>query len=89
MHRKKTVVKTKDQQKVLPHGDLKIAESRGLLEQTRRVTTDILTKVKSHSNRIENERRIQEEKQRKERANKIQTEVITSHKKNVEIDWTW
>ena len=26
---------------------------------------------------------------RKERANKIQTEVITSHKKNVEIDWTW
>ena len=62
MHRKKTVVKTKDQQKVLPHGDLKIAESRGLLEQTRRVTTDILTKVKSHSNRIENERRIQEEK---------------------------
>jgi mevalonate kinase len=24
-----------------------------------------------------------------ERANKIQTEVITSHKKNVEIDWTW
>ena len=32
---------------------------------------------------------MQEEKQRKERANKIQTEVITSHKKNVEIDWTW
>lgn len=26
---------------------------------------------------------------RRERANKIQTEVITSHKKNVEIDWTW
>jgi hypothetical protein len=23
------------------------------------------------------------------RANAIQTEVITSHKKNVEIDWTW
>ena len=23
------------------------------------------------------------------RANDIQTEVITSHKKNVEIDWTW
>ena len=26
---------------------------------------------------------------RGERANQIQTEVITSHKKNVEIDWTW
>lgn len=26
---------------------------------------------------------------RKDRANAIQTEVITSHKKNVEIDWTW
>ena len=23
------------------------------------------------------------------RANKIQTEVITSHKKNVDIEWTW
>jgi hypothetical protein len=38
---------------------------------------------------MENQRRITEEKMRKERANKIQTEVITSHKKNVEIDWTW
>ena len=26
---------------------------------------------------------------KKERNNKIHTEVITSHKKNVEIDWTW
>ena len=37
----------------------------------------------------ERQRRIQEEKMRIDRANKIQTEVITSHKKNVEIDWTW
>lgn len=34
-------------------------------------------------------RRNEEEKKRKERANKIQNEVITSHKKNVEIDWNW
>jgi dynein regulatry complex protein 1 len=25
----------------------------------------------------------------RDRAKKIQNEVITSHKKNVEIDWTW
>ena len=30
-----------------------------------------------------------EDKSRKERANKIQNEVITSHKKNVDIDWNW
>ena len=40
-------------------------------------------------NCLENQRRINEEKLRKDRANKIQSEVITSHKKNVEIDWTW
>lgn len=49
----------------------------------------IITKIRSHTDTTENMRRIQEDKQRKERANKIQTEVITSHKKNVEIDWTW
>ena len=30
-----------------------------------------------------------EEKNKKDRANKITNEVITSHKKNVEIDWNW
>jgi hypothetical protein len=38
---------------------------------------------------VENQRRIQEEKLRKERNTRIHSEVITSHKKNVEIDWTW
>ncbi len=63
--------------------------SAGFLEQIRRETSEIITKIRSHTDTIENQRRIQEEKMRKERANKIQTEVITSHKKNVEIDWTW
>lgn len=61
----------------------------GFLEQIRRTTDDIITKIRTHTDDNENKRRIQEEKMRKERANKIQTEVITSHKKNVEIDWTW
>lgn len=30
-----------------------------------------------------------EDKAKKERSNKIQNEVITSHKRNVEIDWNW
>ena len=75
--------------KVQPHGERKIKESRGFLEQIRRETSDIITKIRSHANLEENQRRIQEEKMRIDRANKIQTEVITSHKKNVEIDWTW
>lgn len=61
----------------------------GFLEQIKRETNQIITKIRSHTDNTENIRRIQEEKLRKERANKIQTEVITSHKKNVEIDWTW
>ena len=32
---------------------------------------------------------MEEERRRKDRANQIQTEVITSHKKNVDIEWTW
>ena len=59
------------------------------MEQIRRATDEIITKIRTHTDDLENKRRIQEEKMRKERANKIQTEVITSHKKNVEIDWTW
>ena len=55
----------------------------------RRETSEIITKIRSHTDLLENKRRIIEESQRKDRGNKIQTEVITSHKKNVEIDWTW
>lgn len=50
---------------------------------------DVITKIRTEANLRENLRRIQEEKDKKERNNKIHTEVITSHKKNVEIDWTW
>ena len=52
-------------------------------------TTEVITKIRSHTQDNENQRRIEEEVAKKERSNKIQTEVITSHKKNVEIDWTW
>jgi dynein regulatory complex protein 1 len=48
-----------------------------------------ITRIKTDTDDTENKRRDQEEKQKKERANKIQNEVITSHKKNVEIDWNW
>ena len=55
----------------------------------KRETSEVITKIRSHTDALENERRIEEETAKKERSNKIQTEVITSHKKNVEIDWTW
>jgi hypothetical protein len=59
------------------------------LEQVQKETSEIINKIRSHTDALENQRRIQEEKLMKERTNKIQTEVVTSHKKNVEIDWTW
>lgn len=61
----------------------------GLLEQMVRANYDIITQIRTHTNVSENVRRIGEEKDKKDRNNKIHTEVITSHKKNVEIDWTW
>ena len=61
----------------------------GFLEQMKRETSEVITKIRSHTDALENQRRIEEEVAKKERSNKIQTEVITSHKKNVEIDWTW
>ena len=60
-----------EQPKVKPLGDLKIQESRGFLEQIKRETSEIITKIRSHTDAMENNRRVQEEKQRKERANKI------------------
>ena len=68
---------------------MKIAESKGFLEQIKRETSEIITKIRSHTNVTESTRRILEEKLKKDRHTKIHTEVITSHKKNVEIDWTW
>ena len=55
----------------------------------RRETSEVITKIRSHTDALENQRRIEEENAKKDRATKIQTEVITSHKRNVEIDWTW
>ncbi len=81
--------KATERVKVEPHGDNKIAESRGAIEQLRRMTFETIIKIRSNADAVENQRRIQEEKMKKERANAIQTEVITSHKKNVEIDWKW
>ena len=60
-----------------------------ILTQIQIETHATITKVRTLADANENQRRIFEEKLRKERNNKIHTEVITSHKKNVEIDWTW
>ena len=61
----------------------------GILEQLERVTKRAITEIATNTKEIENNRRTIEEKSKKDRANKIQNEVITSHKKNVEIDWNW
>lgn len=46
-------------------------------------------KIKEELQRKEQRRKGNKITINKYRANKIQTEVITSHKKNVEIDWQW
>lgn len=71
------------------YGAIKIDEAKGTLEQIRRRTNLTITEIKTDTDEVENKRRVQEEKLKRERANKIQNEVITSHKKNVEIDWNW
>ena len=61
----------------------------GRLVQMRLQTDKTITGIKNDIDDIENKRREKEDKNKKDRANKIQNEVITSHKKNVEIDWNW
>ena len=79
----------KERKQVPVYGDNKIDEAKGYIEQMRRQTDQTITRIKTDIDQTENLRRIEEENKRKERANKIQNEVITSHKKNVEIDWNW
>lgn len=55
----------------------------------RRQTDQAITQIKTDTDETENKRRVLEDKAKKERSNKIQNEVITSHKRNVEIDWNW
>jgi len=61
----------------------------GALVQTSDRTQLKITKIKNDTEELDKNRRTLEEKNKKERANKIQNEVIQSHKKNVEIDWNW
>ena len=60
-----------------------------ILEQARKNTMEEILRIKTTTEEIENNRRTTEEKQKKDRGNKIQKEVIESHKRNVEIDWNW
>ena len=55
----------------------------------REQTQQRITQIRVDTEEVDKERRTLEEKNKKERANKIQNEVIQSHKKNVEIDWNW
>ena len=63
--------------------------SLGTLEQLRRETAEQIIRIKTDTEELDKDRRTREEKAKKERVNKIQNEVIQSHKKNVEIDWNW
>ena len=83
--RKNVVIK----EEVSHYGDIKIDEAKGILEQMRRQTDQMIHKVRLENNNMENTRRGLEEKKRTERTAKLENEVLISHKKNVEIDWNW
>lgn len=83
--RKNVVIK----EEVAHYGDIKIDEAKGILEQMRRQTDQMIHKVRLENNNMENTRRGLEEKKRTERTAKLENEVLISHKKNVEIDWNW
>ena len=55
----------------------------------RKATEEKILQIKSDTEELDKNRRTREQKAKKERADKIQNEVIQSHKKNVEIDWNW
>ena len=83
-------VKKEDQENFPPrYGDNKIDDARGILLQLRRQTDEMIHKVRTDTNGLENQRRVLEEKKRTERTSKLENEVLISHKKNVEIDWNW
>ena len=98
--KKDTKDKQAEKEPIKPLGDEKINEAQGkgpLLLTTAAVnliknrddTLKIITKIQNDTNNAEKDRRNKEQKNRDQRTNKIETEVITSHKKNVEIDWNW
>ena len=61
----------------------------GILKQLRRETEESIIQIKTDTEELDKNRRTLEEKNKKARQDKIQNEVIQSHKKNVEIDWNW
>lgn len=74
---------------VEPHGDNKIAESKGALEAFKKKITDEITKIRIDTDDLENKRRIKEEQERDARYDAIQSEVHHSYKENIGIDFKW
>lgn len=72
-----------------PRGDNQILESRGMLEAIKRKITEDITKIRSDTDVMENERRIKEERERDQRYDEIQAEVHHSYKENIGIDFKW
>ena len=72
-----------------PRGDNQILESRGTLEAFKKKVTDEITKIRSDTDMMENERRIKEERERDQRYDEIQAEVHHSYKENIGIDFKW
>jgi len=62
--------------KIPAYGDERIEEAKGILEQVRRRTEEKIVKIKVNTELADKDRRTTEERNKKERANKIQNEVI-------------
>jgi len=62
-----------------------IKTSKGHLEFLKQTTWEGITSIRNDEDAAENERRIQDEKRREERANKIESEVYTNYNKNITL----
>lgn len=60
-----------DRPKVDPLGEEQIARSRAALQQRKQETSEVITKIQKDSEAAENQRRMEEERRRKDRANQI------------------
>jgi len=66
-----------------------VANSLVKLDKTKTSTVEAVTSVRIEADHVENGRRIQEEAKRQQRLQSLQTEALTSGKKNAAVEMRW
>ena len=72
-----------------PFGDNRISNSKGIIEKRKAETWATITKIRTHADEMENNRRIKEEMRRNERTKKIANEIYSNETKNISVIFNW